>query len=215
MRAPRTSGSAALALASAAALLLVATTSTATSLHAQAAAPATKPATATAAAPAPAPMSAKATGARREIMQQMEDAERKYMALLGATSQEKLAFRPAPGVRSTGEVFMHMVGANYMLPGIAGVKTDPGVKLSRDMEKTVTDKAQIADMLGKSFAYAKQAMLDVPDAEMDVQVNMFGQQTAKRGVLMLMATHAHEHLGQSIAYARMNGVVPPWSATGP
>jgi uncharacterized damage-inducible protein DinB len=33
-------------------------------------------------------------------------------------------------------------------------------------------------------------------------------------VLELLATHNHEHLGQMIAYARMNGIAPPWSRSG-
>jgi hypothetical protein len=94
---------------------------------------------------------------------------------------------------------------------MAGVKRDPGVQVTRDMEKTMTDKAQIVDFLRKSFDFAKQAVMDVPDADMEKAVNMFGTPSTNRGVLVTMATHAHEHLGQSIAYARTNGVVPPWS----
>jgi hypothetical protein len=108
-------------------------------------------------------------------------------------------------------VFMHMVGANYMLPGMAGVKRAPDVALSPDMETKVTDKVQIVPLLTKSFAFAKQAVMDVPDDQMDAAINIFGSPSTKRGLLVLTATHAHEHLGQSIAYARMNGIVPPWS----
>ena len=152
-----------------------------------------------------------ATGLRRELIAGIDDAEQKFVALAQAVPQEKYGWRPAPGVRSVSEVFMHVVGANYMLPGMAGVKRDKGVTLARDMETSVTDKAQVVDMLRKSFAYAKQSVMDVPDSEMDASVNMFGEQSTKRGVLVVIATHAHEHLGQSIAYARTNGVVPPWS----
>jgi uncharacterized damage-inducible protein DinB len=154
---------------------------------------------------------ASVTGVRKELIQQLGDAERKFVALAEATPADKYGWRPAPGVRSTSEVYMHMVGANFMFPGIAGVKRAPGVPLSRDMETKVTDKAQVVDLLKKSFAYAKQGMADVPDDQLDATVTMFGQPATKRGVLVLMATHAHEHLGQSIAYARMGGVVPPWS----
>lgn len=154
---------------------------------------------------------ASVTGVRKELIQQLGDAEQKLVALAQATPAERFAWRPAPGVRSTSEVFMHMVGANFMFPGIAGVKRAPGVPLSRDMETKVTDKPQVIDLLKKSFAYAKQGVADVPDDQLDATVKMFGQPATKRGVLVLMATHAHEHLGQSIAYARMGGIVPPWS----
>ena len=152
-----------------------------------------------------------ATGLRKELIGQLADAERKFVALAEATPAEKYTWRPAAGVRSMSEVFMHMVGANYMLPGMAGVKRKADVALSRDMETTVTDKAQVIDLLKKSFVHAKQAVMDVPDEQMDTPVNLFGSPSTNRGVLVLTATHAHEHLGQQIAYARMNGIVPPWS----
>ena len=158
---------------------------------------------------------ASATGVRKELIGQLADAEKKLVALAEATPADKYGWRPAAGVRSVSEVFMHMVGANYMLPGMAGVKRKPDVEMTRDMETKVVDKAQVVELLRKSFAFTKQSMLDVPDDQMDVAVDFFGSKSTKRGVLVLIATHAHEHLGQSIAYARMNGIVPPWSrATG-
>jgi uncharacterized damage-inducible protein DinB len=168
------------------------------------------PAQAATAAP-PASGVAPAAGIRKELTQELEDAERKLVGLAQATPQEKYGWRPAAGVRSVSEVFMHVAGANFMIPGFAGVKRDKGVALSRDMETTVTDKAQVVDLLKKSFAYAKQAIGDVPDGELDAPVKLFGQASTKRGTLVLLTTHAHEHVGQSIAYARMNGIVPPWS----
>lgn len=157
---------------------------------------------------------ATATGLKKELIAQLADAESKLVALAEATPQEKFAFRPSEGVRSTSEVLVHVVGANFFLPQFAGVTRERGIQLTRDMEKTVTNKAQVVDLLKKSFAYAKQAVMDVPDAQMDAAVTYFGQPNTKRGVLVSIATHAHEHLGQSIAYARMNGVVPPWSQAG-
>lgn len=152
-----------------------------------------------------------ATGLRRELIAQLEEAERKFVQLAEAMPQEKYAWRPAPGVRSVGEVYMHMVVANYQIPPVAGVARAPGVTLTPDSEKTVTAKAAIVDHLKQSFAYAKQAVMNVPEAAMDSSVTLFGRPSTRRNVLVLMATHAHEHLGQSIAYARTNGVRPPWS----
>lgn len=154
---------------------------------------------------------ASATGVRKELIGQVADAEQKFMALAEAMPADKYGWRPAAGVRSVSEVFMHMVGANYMLPGMAGVKRKPDVAMSRDMETKVVDKAQVVELLRKSFAFTKQAMLDVPDDQMDTAADFFGTKSTNRGVLVLIATHAHEHLGQSIAYARMNGIIPPWS----
>ncbi len=154
---------------------------------------------------------ASATGLRKELIGQLADAEQKFIALANAMPAEKYGWRPAAGVRSVSEVYMHIVGANFMFPGMAGVKRKPDVTLARDMETSMTDKAQVVEMLRTSFAYAKQSVMDVPDAQMETSVDLFGTPSTNRGVLVVMTTHAHEHLGQSIAYARMNGIVPPWS----
>ena len=162
-----------------------------------------------AAAPAPA-----GTTLKQELIAQIQDAENKMVALAEATPQEKYSWRPGTGVRSVSEVFMHVTGANYLLGGMAGVKRDTSVKLTRDMETSVTEKAKVIAMMKQSFAYARRVVNEVPDSEMDMSVNMFGRPATKRSVLMVLATHNHEHLGQSIAYARTNGIVPPWSAQG-
>ncbi|HEX6629753.1 MAG TPA: DinB family protein [Gemmatimonadaceae bacterium] len=155
-----------------------------------------------------------ATGLRKELIAQLDDGEKKLVALAEAVPQEKYGWRPAEGVRSVSEVFVHVAMANYMFPRMAGVTRAPDVTLPRDAEKTITGRAQVVDLLHKSFAFARQGVMDVPEAQMDATVDMFGTPTTRRGVLVTMATHLHEHLGQSIAYARSNGVVPPWSAGG-
>jgi uncharacterized damage-inducible protein DinB len=154
---------------------------------------------------------AAATLPAQGTVQSLDDAEQKMVGLAQAVPQEKFTWRPATGVRSISEVFMHVVGANLFIPTFAGVPRDTSVALSRDSETKVTDKAQVVDLLKKSFAHAKRAVMAVPDAELEAEVKLFGQPSTKRGVLVLVATHAHEHVGQSIAYARMNGVTPPWS----
>jgi uncharacterized damage-inducible protein DinB len=151
------------------------------------------------------------SGVRGELAAQIDDAAGKYVALAEGIPQEKFGWRPAAGVRSVSEVFMHIVGANFMIPGIAGAKPAEGVNLPKDAERTVTDKAQIVALLKQSFAHARQATTEMPEGELDTAVKLFGRPSTKRGVLLLIATHAHEHLGQQIAYARMIGVVPKWS----
>lgn len=155
-----------------------------------------------------------ATGLRKELIAQLEDAERKLVALAEATPQDKYGWRPSPGVRSVSEVFVHVAGGNLGIPRMAGVQRAPSMTLGRDAEKTMTDKAQVVAALRASFAHVKQAVMDVPDDQMDTAVDLFGQPSTRRGVLVLLATHNHEHLGQAIAYARSIGVVPPWSRGG-
>lgn len=149
------------------------------------------------------------SGFRGEVLKQIADAEKKTISLAQTMPQEKYSWRPAPGVRSVSEVYMHIAGANFLLPNFIGAKMPPG--LDRNMEKTVTDRAKVVEMLQKSFAHIREAVMNMKDEDLNTEVKMFGNTTTKRGALLLMSDHMHEHLGQSIAYARTNGVTPPWS----
>ena len=152
-----------------------------------------------------------ASGFRAELVRQIDDAEKKLIALAEATPADKLTWRPNDKVRSTSAVFMHVAGGNYFLPTFWGVKPPEG--LSREMEKE-TDKAKVIDALKKSFDHARNAITSASDADLERKIKLFGQDATVREAMMVVATHAHEHLGQSIAYARMSGIVPPWSAGG-
>lgn len=152
---------------------------------------------------------APAKGFRADFLHQQAGVEKELLALAEATPADKYSWRPAEGVRSVSEVYMHLAGANYMLPSFAGVKIPEGI--SRDMEKTVTEKAAVIDALKKSFAHLRSAVEATPEAELDKPLKFFGMDSTVRGLYFLIANHEHEHLGQSIAYARMNGIVPPWS----
>lgn len=156
-------------------------------------------------------MAGSAAAVRGEIVRQIEDAEKKLLALAEAVPADKFAWRPAEGVRSVGEVFAHVSGGNYFLPTFWGAKMPEGLD-PRSFEKVGSDKAKTVDTLKKSFAHVKQAIAAVPDSDLDRTVKFFGQEGSVRTVILILATHGHEHLGQAIAYARMNGVAPPWSA---
>ena len=81
----------------------------------------------------------------------------------------------------------------------------------KNLEKSTTDKAKVVATLKDSFAHAKQAIKAMPDADLEKSMDWFGGKNTERGVLLFIVRHAAEHLGQSIAYARMAGVVPPWT----
>ncbi|MEX1276149.1 MAG: DinB family protein [Bacteroidota bacterium] len=146
-----------------------------------------------------------------EFMANLADVEKKLVGLAEATPAEKYAWRPAEGVRSIGEVFAHLAGGNYFILSFAGVKPPT---LDRDYEKKITEKAKIVEMMKASFAHVRKAAMEASDADLEKQTKMFGRDTNYRNVYLVIVTHAHEHLGQSIAYARMNGLTPPWSAGG-
>lgn len=149
-------------------------------------------------------------GVKDEILRQIEDAEKKLVALAEAMPAEKFAWRPGEGVRSTGEVFAHVSGANYFLPTFWGAKVPEGID-PRSFEKDGADKARTLATLKSSFEFARKAISEISDADLDKAIKMFGRDANVREATLVVATHAHEHLGQAIAYARMNKVVPPWS----
>jgi uncharacterized damage-inducible protein DinB len=146
---------------------------------------------------------------RAEFLAQLDDVEKKLVALAEAIPQEKYSWRPGEGVRSTSEVFLHIAGGNYFLPTFIGLQ--PPVSWTAEMEKE-TEKAKVIASLKESLAYVRQVANELPEAELGRAVTFFGRDSTVLGILFLAANHLHEHLGQAIAYARTNGIVPPWSA---
>jgi uncharacterized damage-inducible protein DinB len=147
---------------------------------------------------------------RDRAVMELKEVQQEVVSLAEAMPQDKYTWRPAEGVRSVSEVYLHMAAANFGLTAIAGVPPSPGFKF-QGYEKSTTDKTQIIDQLNRSFAYAENGIRGLSDADLLKPIKF--QQFASVGDIVLhIVAHAHEHLGQSIAYARMNGVVPPWTA---
>jgi uncharacterized damage-inducible protein DinB len=156
-------------------------------------------------------LDATASGVKDEVLTWIKDAETKLIELAETTPEGKYSWRPAKGVRSTGEVFMHVAAANYGLPGFAGVKPPEGFDFAT-YEKSKTKKADIVSSLRASFDHMEKGWGAMSNADLDKPAEFFGMKTTARGAYLLLLSHCHEHLGQSIAYARSNGVVPPWTA---
>ncbi len=131
------------------------------------------------------------------------------MDLAEATPADKFSWKPTDEVRSISEVYVHVAGGNFFFASQLGV--DMPEDFSREAEKTVTAKDDVIALLKKSIDHIHQAVHAVADADLGEEVEVFGSQRPKRDVFMIISGHAHEHLGQSIAYARSAGVVPPWS----
>ncbi len=161
--------------------------------------------------PARAQGAANLSGVRAEILYWIQDAETKLVQLAEAIPAETYTWRPGEGVRSVSEVFLHVAGSNYSIPRVVGVQPPEGFT-PQGFERSTTDKATIVEHLRNSFAHVKRVVEGISDADLDKAVRLFGRDSTYRNVLFLLATHAHEHLGQMIAYARSNGVVPPWTA---
>ncbi len=150
------------------------------------------------------------TGYRAEFLKEMKYFEGRFTQLAEAIPAEKFTWRPAEGVRSVSEVLLHIAGANQGLPGMAGIKPPAGFS-NQGYEKSTTDKAKIIAEVKKSFEHIRAAAAQMSDADADKAMKVFGMDMTGRSFAFFMARHLGEHLGQLIAYARVNGVVPPWS----
>jgi uncharacterized damage-inducible protein DinB len=147
------------------------------------------------------------SGVRAELLHDLDDMQKKILSLATAMPAEKYAWRPGLGVRSVSEVYMHMAGGNYTLVSFVG---DKPMLDTRSYER-VTEKPRVVEELRRSFDYLRNAIANTSDADLDKPIRMFGNDSTERAAFMMALNHLHEHLGQSVAYARMNGVVPPWS----
>ncbi len=136
--------------------------------------------------------------------------ETNYLRLAEAIPADKYTWRPGPGVRSVSEVLLHVAGANYNFPRMAGVASPAGIDL-RNFEQSTTDKAKVIEILKASFAHARQVVEKQTPETFSQPVKLFGQDSQVREIFLVMNHHMHEHMGQLIAYARVNGVVPPWT----
>ena len=131
------------------------------------------------------------------------------IALAEATPEEKFGWRPAPGVRSTSEVYMHIAIANFGLLAFTGPKKPADMK--DGMEKSITSKAEVISWLKRSLDAVRQAHLAVTPQDLQRKVHIYDRDTNVDGMYLRIIVHANEHMGQLVAYARMTGVVPPWS----
>jgi uncharacterized damage-inducible protein DinB len=150
------------------------------------------------------------TGYRSEVLAEVMIQEDKFTRLAEAIPAEKYIWRPAADVRSFAEVFLHVSAANYNVYQLVGTPPPAGLDI-KNLEKSTTDKAKVIATLKDSFAHARKAITAMPDADLEKSLDWFGGKNTERGILLFIVRHAAEHLGQSIAYARMAGVVPPWT----
>lgn len=142
-------------------------------------------------------------GEWRHVSQQL-------MALAEATPPEKFAWRPADGVRSTSEVYMHIVTANFYLLSFAGPKMP--AELKEDMGKNVASKAEVINWLKRSLDAVKESHASESAKNLERKVKIMGRDATAADVYLRIIVHANEHMGQLVAYARMTGVVPPWAS---
>ena len=135
----------------------------------------------------------------------------KFIGLAEAFPSDKYTWRPMEGVRSVAEVLMLIASEGY---GFAPTSLGGKPALSREEMaplSKITDKAQVVGHLTKAFAHAKQALEAIDPATLVAKRRAMGQERTTPEIVLFVAGDMHEHLGQLIAYARMNHIVPPWS----
>jgi uncharacterized damage-inducible protein DinB len=172
------------------------------------------------------PAQDKLSPARQELLDPFMDAAGECVALAKAVPEDKYTWRPMEGVRSFGEVFVHMAGSTLLFCSYAGVKPPAGpphdlaaVYMKRGfempdifaVERSIKTKAQTIEVMEQAFHLARDMIRGMPDSDLEKHIEFFGQPMTMRGLLIHMGGHLREHLGQSIAYARVNHIVPPWS----
>jgi uncharacterized damage-inducible protein DinB len=167
------------------------------------------------------------TGFKNEYLDDFNTTSKQLIQLAEAVPDAKYGWRPGDGVRSVSEVYVHIAAGNFLLLGVTGVKPPadyflPTGATGKDavqavlaqmqkLEKTVTKKDDVVKMLKASLDSVRDHFSSANAADLDQPVEFFGQKTTVRRIYIRIIAHVNEHYGQSIAYARMNGIKPPWS----
>lgn len=133
------------------------------------------------------------------------------MQLAQAIPADKYGWTPQAGVRSFAEVFAHIISGNYYFASKLGSKVPDGVKMET-LEKDLKTKEAIAAALKQSYELIINAVKNTKDGDLAKKVEFpFPGEYTDMSAVLIAAGHSNEHLGQLIAYSRMNGITPPWS----
>ena len=140
----------------------------------------------------------------------LQGMQKQFVDLANAIPAEKYSWRPGEGVRSIGEVYLHIAAANHNIPTMMGTPKDAKY-MAKDFQTSITEKKQIVDEVNESFLFAIAEIKKMSNADFAKPEKALGPDANAGDVIYILVTHAHEHRGQSIAYARMVGVTPPWT----
>ncbi|HXZ32227.1 MAG TPA: DinB family protein [Terriglobales bacterium] len=140
----------------------------------------------------------------------MQVVQKKFVDLANAIPADKFNWRPSPDSRSFAEVFLHVAGERYQILHLMGAETPAGFD-PKTFEKSSTDKSRIVDELNKSSEFTQKTINGMSNAEFAKLLPKLGPQANAGDVVYILVADAHEHLGQVVAYARENGIVPPWT----
>ena len=140
----------------------------------------------------------------------LQGVNKKCVDLAEAIPSDKLTWRPSADARSFAEVFLHVAGERYGILSMMGTTPPAGFK-GREFEKSTTEKERIIEDLNQSWDFANKTINGMSNADFAKLLPKLGPQANEGDVVYILVADAHEHLGQLVAYARQNGVVPPWT----
>ena len=134
----------------------------------------------------------------------------RVLSLAEAMPADKYSWRPGEGIMSVEEVYAHIARYNfYYLENSLGIPAPDDVNME-DIE-SITGKENVVAILKRSIKHVQETFKEMPVSKIQEKTELYGNTVNGQAVLMQLVTHKSEHVGQSIAYARMNGIVPPWS----
>jgi len=147
---------------------------------------------------------------KAQALLDLQGVNKKCVDLAQAIPSDKLTWRPSPDSRSFAEVFLHVAGERYGILSMMGATPPDGFK-AKDFEKSTTDKDKIVEDLNQSWDFTEKSINGMSNADFAKLLPKLGPQANEGDVIYILVADAHEHLGQLIAYARQNGIVPPWT----
>ena len=147
---------------------------------------------------------------KAQALLDLQAVNKKCVDLAQALPNDKLTWRPSPDSRSFAEVFLHVAGERYGILSMMGATPPEGFK-AKEFEKSTTDRDRIVEDLNQSWTFTSKTINGMSNAEFAKLVPKLGPEANEGDVVYILVADAHEHLGQLIAYARQNGIVPPWT----
>ena len=148
---------------------------------------------------------------KAQSLADLQMVQKKFVDLANAIPADKFTWRPSEDSRSFAEVFLHVAGERYQILALGGA-TPPAGFDGKTFEKSTTDKARIVDELNQTWEFAQKTINAMSNADFAKLLPKLGPQANAGDVVYILVADAHEHLGQLVAYARENGIVPPWTA---
>lgn len=172
------------------------------------------------------PMTNRIAGFRGEFLWELEIVTRQSVAMAEAIPAEKYSWRPDQDARAVSEVFVHVATGNFMLLDVIGVSAPMDlyaqiaatgqerfsgmIHRNDDLAATIVEKSAVVALLKRSLQAVREAFSEAGDSELERRLHFFGELTTVRRAYLRLLSHAHEHMGQMIAYLRCNGIAPPW-----